>query len=74
MKNETAELEEKAKKIVTEKSTKELVYMYEFIDGDASVEVCAVRGWIMDELEARNESAFVTWLESNESSPRRAYL
>ena len=36
-------------------------------------ELPQVRGWLMDELEARNATAFGLWLESTEDSPRRFY-
>lgn len=33
-----------------------------------------VRGWFLDVFEARNETAFLAWLDSADSSPRNYYL
>ena len=37
-------------------------------------EMPMVRGWLMNELEIRNPSAFVRWLDSDATSPREFYL
>ena len=41
-----------------------------------TVELSMVRGWIMDELEARNPAAFEKWLDGNGSveNLRELYL
>lgn len=38
-----------------------------------TVELSMARGWIMDELEARDRNAFDAFLDSNEDSPRKFY-
>lgn len=38
---------------------------------DDWIEIAAVRGWIMDELEARNPERFAEWIDTSyEASPR----
>jgi len=55
-------------------STTLLVETFELSETkEMSTENAMVRGWIMDELEARNEIAFNDWMEANEGSPRKFY-
>ena len=36
-------------------------------------EIPMVRGWLMDELESRNQEAFDAWIDSCEDSPERFF-
>ena len=43
-------------------------------ENEMTTENITVRGWILDELEARNENSFINWMEANTDSPREFYL
>jgi hypothetical protein len=66
--------------IVASKTTTELIEMFEETNYRQSAKtddfeaVAMVRGWIMDQLEARNPQAFEAWLDSTEDSPARFYV
>jgi DNA polymerase III delta subunit len=56
-------------------STEKLIESFELTNGNKSPEIPMVRGWLMDELERRNFSAFDAWLEGDANfSPRRYFL
>lgn len=58
---------ETATNIVAKMTTLQIVDAFETCDDPT------VRGWLMDELEARNPEAFDAWLEAYTDSPRRFF-
>ena len=77
-------IEQDVKNILGTKSIEQLVEGFEnsYRDiWDKSVKAASedtriqtVRGWYMDELKSRNNTAFIKWVESEEESPRKFYL
>ncbi len=65
---------EKAKKLISERSTSDLIKDFELTELVNDENIPTVRGWIMDELEKRNGEAFEKWIDSNEDSPRKFYI
>jgi hypothetical protein len=63
-----------AKNSLKTKSTDAIILAFDSIRTAQGEELNHVRGWIMDELESRNQDAFNAWLDSNEASPRTFYL
>ena len=58
-------------------SLSELIDSWEHVDAmniRENPELADVRGWIMDELEARNAEAFDQWIDSIADSPREFYV
>jgi len=54
-------------------STEQLLEMWELTEGiKPSLELATVRGWLMDELEARDLKGFNAWMDDEDSnaSPR----
>lgn len=66
--------EEKARSILRQRDTRDLVDDFEATERVKRKEVPTVRGWIMDELERRDSGAFWTWMESDEASPRKYFI
>lgn len=67
----TTTAESKARAIVAARTTKQLILDFEITEQlPMTPELPTVRGWIMDELEARNPEAYWLWIDSNEESPR----
>ena len=60
--------------MVAAQSTTILVEVFEMTEADPTPESLTIRGWIMDELERRDEPALWAWIDSNEGSPRRFFL
>lgn len=52
-----------ARKLVSSRTTEELCEMFESLVGKTSQAETNVRGWIMDELEKRNATAFELWID-----------
>lgn len=68
-------MEEIAKNMISKKSTADLVEMFEITEKqENSSEVYMVRGWIMDELEARDPDAFDKWIDEGYDKSPRAYF
>lgn len=66
--------EKQARAIVAQRPTYDLVTDFENTESmEITPEVALVRGWIMDELEARDPEAFNAWLDANVASPRDFY-
>ena len=67
---------ERVKALMASRSLADLVKDFEVTEGmQISCELAEVRGWIMDELERRDEEAFWRWIEEGYSeSPRRFFL
>lgn len=67
---------EKVKALMASRSMEDLVKDFEVTEAmQISCELAEVRGWIMDELERRDEEAFWRWIEEGYSeSPRRFFL
>jgi hypothetical protein len=67
---------EKVKALMASRSMEDLVKDFEVTeDMQISCELAEVRGWIMDELERRDEEAFWRWIEEGYSeSPRKYFL
>lgn len=53
---------EKAKAMIAARSTKSLIEDFILTGTTDDVNIPTVRGWIMDELEARNPDAFAAWI------------
>ena len=66
--------EQKARYLLTLRTIPELVADFEATETVNDSAIYMVRGWLMDELENRNSTAFENWIESNEESPRKFYL
>lgn len=66
--------EAKAREMIKTRSIETLVTDFELTDLIADENICIVRGWIMDELEARDPKAFDAWIEAFEDSPRRFFI
>ena len=67
---------EKVKALMASRSMEDLVKDFEVTeDMQISCELAEVRGWIMDELERRDEEAFWRWIDEGYSeSPRKYFL
>lgn len=67
---------EEVKAFARRLSTAQLVEAFEATDTDNRPEIPTVRGWLMDELEARNPDAFGTWMDEEPAngSPRPFFL
>lgn len=67
---------EKVKVLMASRSMEDLVKDFEVTeDMQISCELAEVRGWIMDELERRDEEAFWRWIDEGYSeSPRKYFL
>lgn len=48
-------------------TTKGLVDAFVMTDGQTGDEIPTVRGWLMDELEKRNPTAFEAWMDGNDA-------
>ncbi len=72
----TKALKNKVTEIITSRTMLELVEMFEETNGIKKdrIYTSMVRGWIMDELEARNADAFDAFIDSVEDSPRRFFI
>ena len=66
--------EARAIKIIRAQSIEKLIEQFELTETNNDPYIPTVRGWIMDELEARNPDALDEWLESEEDSPRRFFI
>lgn len=55
-----------AHQLLKGRSISSLCEMYESMNNDRSENAPTVRGWIMDELEARNPEAFNAWIDDDE--------
>ena len=62
--------ESKARALIAAQSTAKLIEQFELTELVNDSSVYTVRGWLMDELESRNPSAFDRWIDSTEDSPR----
>lgn len=68
------EADQKARAMIHERPTLHLVTDFELTDLlPPTMEVITLRGWIMDELEARSLAAFEAWIDSDEESPRKFF-
>lgn len=65
--------EKKARDLIRRSSNAKLIALWEIADSKKhmTLELSMVRGWLMDEIEARWPDAFWTWVESDEDSPRK---
>lgn len=60
----TKNTEKKARSMLSRLSLEQLIKEFDMTEGmPASFELSMVRGWIMDELEKRNPTAFDKWLD-----------
>jgi len=64
----------KARKLISGRTTEQLVSDFELTDKINDVNVSTVRGWIMDELEKRDSVAFDKWIDAYTDSPRDFFL
>jgi len=64
----------KARGMTMAQKTETLIDAFEMTETINDRESATVRGWIMDELETRNQTAFDAWLDANEASPRGFFL
>lgn len=67
---------EMAKKQISEMNTKQLIEVWELTTNNDSEYVPMVRGWLMDEFEARQPEAFEAWIDSEncEDAELKNYL
>lgn len=66
--------EEKARNMIKQATTAQLVFRFELTEKIRNENIPIVRGWIMDELSARNANAFEAWIDSDDESPRKYFL
>ena len=64
----------KARKLISGRTTEQLVSDFELTDKINDVNVSTVRSWIMDELEKRDSVAFDKWIDAYTDSPRDFFL
>jgi hypothetical protein len=68
------EADQKARAMIHERPTANLITDFELTELlPPTMEVITLRGWIMDELEARSLKAFEAWIDSEEESPRKFF-
>lgn len=73
--NAGQQAEAKGRALVAKRTTYQLIEDFEETNNKKLDEYLPiVRGWLMDELEKRDQSAFNNWIDSNESSPRKFYI
>lgn len=68
----TAEM--KARQMISKRTTEQLVNDFELTDNINDVNISSVRGWIMGELEKRDNEAFDKWIDAYTDSPRDFFL
>ena len=56
---------EVAKAEIKAMSTKQLIEVWELTTNNSSEYIPTVRGWLMDEFEARFPQAFAEWIDSD---------
>lgn len=66
--------EQKARKLIAGRTTTDLIADFEITEKSTDPHIYIVRGWLMDELEARDSKAFEKWIDSEEESPRKFYI
>lgn len=66
--------EQRARQIIKGQSTAALIEEFELTETQNDPYIPTVRGWLMDELEARNPEAFDNWMDSEEDSPRTFFM
>jgi len=66
--------ETKARAMIKRQTTAALILQFEITETQNDPHIPTVRGWLMDELEARNPEAFDNWMESEDDSPRQFYM
>jgi len=76
-------LRSKAQQLVRAQKTETLIESFDATNemleaargnSDEYLAIAESRGWIMDELESRDNSAFDAWIDSNDDSPRKYFL
>jgi hypothetical protein len=72
--NKMSKAEEKARFIISLRSTENLVKDFEGTETNNDPDIYIVRGWLMDELEARDSKAFEAWIDSYDASPRKYFV
>lgn len=62
--------------VLSKMTVAQLVETFEYTSGARSLEMAEVRGWLMDELEKRDPTAFEAWLDLciSEDSPRKFFI
>ena len=70
-----AKAEAGIRKQIATRSTEQLCYDFTLTEGMpvADGAIPKVRGWLMDELEQRDEDAFDAWVFSDEELPHRFF-
>ena len=64
----------KALELLKTQTIGQLVEQFEMTETLNGEESFIVRGWIMDELERRDEVKFEAWVDSEEDSPRKYFV
>lgn len=59
------QINNKATKILKQRTTRQLLDLWEMTTTNNSPYIPTVRGWIMDELASRFPAAFDAWLDSD---------
>lgn len=62
-----------ARQMITERSTQQLLDLFDLTEIMNDQNIPTVRGWIMEELEKRNPEAFDAWMDSDDNTPRRFF-
>jgi hypothetical protein len=69
------EINQKAQEKLKTLNLDDLIKAWEEVDKrELKVGVARTRGWIMDELEARNKEAFDKWIDSDNGNVRDFYM
>ena len=59
------DMESIARRALASETTKKLIELWELTTDNTSPEAPVVRGWLMDEIEARNPAGFAAWLDTD---------
>lgn len=69
------EINNKAMKILKQRTTRQLLDLWEMTTTNNDPHIPTVRGWIMDELSLRFPKAFDAWLDSDtDDATLRQYI
>lgn len=65
--------EQKARQMIKNLSMKALLEQWALTEVINDANIPMVRGWLMDELEARNPEAFDKWIDDYEAAPDKYF-
>lgn len=64
----------KARAIIKARTTDQLIYDFILTGTIHDANIPTVRGWIMDELEARDPDAFTAWMDKDDATDADLFL